>query len=67
MFSTGGDEINEECYAVDEPTQQQLNSTGLTFEESLSQFTVATHSVLEKMGKTPVVWEGECLATILIN
>lgn len=57
-FSTGGDELNEACYTADQETQQQLNSTGQTLEQALSNFTVSTHSALMAQGKTPVVWEG---------
>lgn len=57
LFSTGGDELNTNCYANDEPTIAALNSSGQTFEEALSTFTVSTHKALEKIGKTPVVWE----------
>ncbi|EIN12446.1 N-acetylhexosaminidase [Punctularia strigosozonata HHB-11173 SS5] len=57
LFSTGGDEINANCYTADTETQQSLNSSGLTFEEALSQFTVKTHKAIEALGKTPVVWE----------
>jgi hexosaminidase len=57
-ISTGGDEINEACYAADTQTQQLLNSTGQTFEQALSTFTVATHGALKQQRKTVVVWEG---------
>ncbi|KDQ62085.1 glycoside hydrolase family 20 protein [Jaapia argillacea MUCL 33604] len=57
LFSTGGDELNTNCYTNDSITQYYLNSTGETLEQALSNFTVKTHSVLEAMGKTPVVWE----------
>jgi len=56
-FSTGGDEINTECYAVDEPTQQALNATNQTVEQALNTFTEVTHGVLQAAGKTTVVWE----------
>jgi hexosaminidase len=56
-FSTGGDEINTECYAIDEPTQADLNATGKTLLQALNTFTQSTHEVLEKSGKTPIVWE----------
>ena len=59
LMSTGGDEINMNCYDTDSETQANLKSSGDSFEQALSAFTVATHSVLEKKGKTPVVWEGE--------
>ncbi len=58
IMSTGGDELNENCFTQDTETQQELNSTGLTLEQALSKFTVTTHSAIEKLGKTPVVWEG---------
>ncbi|KAI0060417.1 N-acetylhexosaminidase [Artomyces pyxidatus] len=57
MFSTGGDEINVNCYTQDGPTQQILNSTGQTLGQALSKFTQTTHGALEALGKTPVVWE----------
>ncbi|KIJ54523.1 glycoside hydrolase family 20 protein [Sphaerobolus stellatus SS14] len=57
LFSTGGDEINANCYTQDPLTQQLLNSSGQSFEQALSKFTQATHSTLIEMGKTPVVWE----------
>ncbi|KIK98528.1 glycoside hydrolase family 20 protein [Paxillus rubicundulus Ve08.2h10] len=56
-FSTGGDELNTNCYANDLPTQQQLNATGMTLNDALSSFTQTTHAALMAQGKTPVVWE----------
>jgi hexosaminidase len=63
-FSTGGDELNEACYAADTQTQQELNATGKTLEQALSEFTVSTHQALLKQKKTPVVWEGLLLRLI---
>ncbi|KAI0629981.1 N-acetylhexosaminidase [Trametes polyzona] len=57
LFSTGGDELNTNCYSIDEPTQAALNASGRTLEEALDVFTQKTHKVLEDKGKTPVVWE----------
>ncbi|KAK7689879.1 hypothetical protein QCA50_006518 [Cerrena zonata] len=57
FFSTGGDEVNTNCYAGDAETQSILNSTGETLEQALSNFMQTTHGALEKLGKTPVVWE----------
>jgi len=57
LFSTGGDEINANCYASDTQTQQELSAAGLNFEQALSAFTVTTHKAIEAQGKTPVVWE----------
>jgi hexosaminidase len=57
-FSTGGDELNTECYANDYPTQLQLNSTGETLNSALNTFTEVTHAALIAEGKTPIVWEG---------
>ncbi|KAI0927724.1 hypothetical protein AcV5_008183 [Taiwanofungus camphoratus] len=57
IVSTGGDEINMNCYNTDEETQLDLNSTGRTFVEALSDFTTGTHSALLAAGKTPAVWE----------
>ncbi|KZP12522.1 glycoside hydrolase family 20 protein [Athelia psychrophila] len=61
-FSTGGDELNAACYTQDTLTQQQLNKTGQTISQALSNFTVTTHAALEAKGKTPVVWEEMVLA-----
>ncbi|KAH7928429.1 glycoside hydrolase family 20 protein [Leucogyrophana mollusca] len=57
FFSTGGDEINSNCYAEDPQTQQILKSTGQTLDQALSAFTQSTHGALASMGKTPIVWE----------
>jgi hexosaminidase len=56
-FSTGGDELNTNCYTNDLPTQQQLNATGMTLNDALNNFTQTTHGALIAQGKTPVVWE----------
>ncbi|KAG6336864.1 hypothetical protein ID866_2222 [Astraeus odoratus] len=56
-FSTGGDELNTNCYVNDTATQQQLNATGMTLDSALDVFTQATHGTLIAQGKTPVVWE----------
>ncbi|KAJ7776774.1 glycoside hydrolase family 20 protein [Mycena maculata] len=56
-FSTGGDEVNTECYAQDPQTQAELKSSGKTLEQALNTFTEATHGALANLGKTAVVWE----------
>ncbi|KAK0464781.1 beta-hexosaminidase [Desarmillaria tabescens] len=56
-FSTGGDEINFNCYDQDEVTQADLAARGITITQALGLFTEATHGVLRAAGKTPVVWE----------
>ena len=56
-FSTGGDELNTNCYVNDTLTQQQLKSTDTTLAQALATFTNSTHSALIAQGKTPVVWE----------
>jgi hexosaminidase len=58
LFSTGGDELNANCYAKDPQTQVDLNSSGRTLEQALDVFTQATHGAIIAEGKTPVVWEG---------
>jgi hexosaminidase len=63
LFSTGGDEINAQCYADDAQTQRDLN--GRTLEQALDAFTQATHGALKDLGKTPVVWEGATYPIIL--
>ena len=69
FFSTGGDELNVNCFTQDAETQQLLNSTGKTFEQALDTFTQTTHQALEQLGKTPVVWEGEkrCPGALLVE
>ncbi|EIM86188.1 beta-hexosaminidase [Stereum hirsutum FP-91666 SS1] len=69
LMSTGGDEVNMNCYAADEETQVWLNETGKSIAEALSEFVLDTHEVLRNGsgseevngkvvgGKTPVVWE----------
>ncbi|EJC98414.1 N-acetylhexosaminidase [Fomitiporia mediterranea MF3/22] len=57
LFSTGGDEINANCYQNDEETQQSLSSSGKTIEQALDGFTNVTHKAVRDAGKTPVVWE----------
>ncbi|KAJ7205637.1 N-acetylhexosaminidase [Mycena rebaudengoi] len=56
-FSTGGDELNVNCYKEDARTQADLKQSGKTLEQALATFTSATHAALAKVGKTPVVWE----------
>jgi len=56
LFSTGGDEINAQCYQDDAQTQHDLG--GKTLDQALTSFTQATHGALRALGKTPVVWEG---------
>ncbi|TFY54309.1 hypothetical protein EVJ58_g8941 [Rhodofomes roseus] len=57
MVSTGGDEIQTYCYDMDEETQYDLNSTGRTFNEALTDYVRGTHGALAAAGKTPAVWE----------
>lgn len=55
--STGGDEVNTNCYNDDAETQASLNASGQTLDEALNTFLQATHGTLKKAGKTPIVWE----------
>lgn len=64
-MSTGGDELNEECYVQDPQTQADLQTSGQTLEEALSTFLQIIHGALREGGKTPVVWEGKWTCTIL--
>ena len=59
LFSTGGDEVNQNCYKIDEPTQAALTESGRSLEEALDNFTQVTHKALKDQGRSPVVWEGE--------
>jgi hexosaminidase len=67
MFSTGGDEVNTNCYDKDPQTQADLKAQGKTLEQALSSFVINVHSALAVIGKTAVVWEGansfECLGS----
>lgn len=58
LFSTGGDELNTNCYTKDAQTQADLKGSGRTLEQALNVFTQATHKSLTDLGKVPVVWEG---------
>jgi hexosaminidase len=58
MFSTGGDEVNTNCYDQDPETQVALNASGQTLEQALSFFTLKNHAALAALGKTPIVKEG---------
>ena len=58
MISTGGDEVQTTCYDDDEETQRDLDATGLTLNEALTDFVHGTHGALIDAGKTPVVWQG---------
>ncbi|KAH9850196.1 N-acetylhexosaminidase [Lenzites betulinus] len=57
LVSTGGDELNTECYAQDAETQADLKASGRTLEQALDVFTHATHAAIRAQGKTPTVWE----------
>ncbi|GLB38159.1 putative beta-hexosaminidase [Lyophyllum shimeji] len=57
LFSTGGDELNINCYVRDPQTQADLSKSGRTLEQALNTFTQSTHKALTDLGKTPVVWE----------
>ncbi|GLB38605.1 putative beta-acetyl hexosaminidase like [Lyophyllum shimeji] len=57
LFSTGGDELNANCYAKDNATQADLAAQQKTLEQALDTFTQATHAGLREVGKRAVVWE----------
>ena len=59
LVSTGGDELNTECYAQEAETQADLQAAGHTLEQALDKFTKVTHDALKAKGKTPIVWEGK--------
>lgn len=62
LMSTGGDELNTECYVQDAQTQADLKASGRTLEQALDVFTQTTHAAIRAEGKTPAVWEGEQLS-----
>ncbi|OCH90430.1 N-acetylhexosaminidase [Obba rivulosa] len=57
IMSTGGDELNTECYAQDPETQATLKETGQDLQQALSVFMQAAQGALQTQGKTPAVWE----------
>ncbi|KZT59402.1 glycoside hydrolase family 20 protein [Calocera cornea HHB12733] len=57
LFSTGGDELNTNCYVNDTIFQHALVEAGQTFGEALNTFVLGTHDTVRAAGKTPVVWE----------
>ncbi|KAG5644539.1 hypothetical protein DXG03_008193 [Asterophora parasitica] len=61
-FSTGGDEVNVNCYLRDAETSEELAKRGVGIEEVLGEFVQSVHEVLREGGKTPVVWEEMVLA-----
>lgn len=58
MFSTGGDEINTNCYEEDAETQASLSESGKSLEDALDTFTGRMHDVVRQSGRKVVVWEG---------
>ncbi|KAF7357392.1 Beta-hexosaminidase [Mycena sanguinolenta] len=61
-FSTGGDEVNANCYTQDNETQASLESTNKTFAQALDTFVQSNHAALRSVGKSAVVWEEMVLA-----
>ncbi|KAG5732634.1 hypothetical protein E4T56_gene16912, partial [Termitomyces sp. T112] len=57
LFSTGGDELNSNCYTQDNATQADLAAQGKTLDQALDTFVQATHAGLRSVGKRAVVWE----------
>ena len=58
FFSTGGDEVNVNCYNDDAQTQDELRVANVSLDEALNQFILAEHEVIREQGKTPIVKEG---------
>ena len=59
LFSTGGDELNLECYTNDTATQEALAAANQTLEEALNTFTMSTHGALTKLEKVGVIKSGK--------
>ncbi|ETW82220.1 glycoside hydrolase family 20 protein [Heterobasidion irregulare TC 32-1] len=57
LISSGGDEVNTNCYTQDAETQQQLDATGQNLAQALDSFVGSVHEAIRGSGKTPVVWE----------
>ena len=64
LFSSGGDEVNSNCYALDSETQAQLNATGSSQDGALDDFLHSIHGALRANGKTPIVKEGVSTNTV---
>ncbi|KAJ7626592.1 N-acetylhexosaminidase [Mycena polygramma] len=63
LFSTGGDELNANCYTQDNETQASLASGNKTIAQALDTFTQASHAALRSAGKSAIVWEEMVLST----
>ncbi|KAG8734073.1 N-acetyl-glucosamine-6-phosphate deacetylase [Ceratobasidium sp. 414] len=57
LFSTGGDEVNTNCYAEDQSVQNKLKEQNIPIDDALDKFTNVTHAAVRSAGRTPVVWE----------
>ncbi|GAA6022189.1 hypothetical protein JCM10207_003937 [Rhodosporidiobolus poonsookiae] len=56
-FSTGGDEINEACYAHEAAVSRTATLAKRNIDELLGPFVQSLHTAVRETGKTPVVWE----------
>ena len=65
LFSTGGDELNTNCYVNDTIFQDALMAANETFYGALNTYVLGTHDTVRAYGKTPVVWEGESVIRII--
>ncbi|ORX38063.1 glycoside hydrolase superfamily [Kockovaella imperatae] len=57
FFSTGGDEINQNCMLNDSLTMEKLNAFNWTLDQALNNFTAISQEAIHAVNKTVVVWE----------
>jgi len=61
-FSTGGDELNTNCYSGDAKSVQLLAASNQTLEQALTPFVLSTHATVHAANKIPTVWEEMAIA-----
>lgn len=58
MVSTGGDEVNLQCWEDDEATQTDLVAKGITINEALKAFIADLQGALRQLGKRAFIKAG---------
>lgn len=67
MVSSGGDEVNQPCWADDEQTQTDLQQKNITISEALNKFIIEVQGVFKKYNKTPFIKSGESSDVLLLD
>ncbi|KAI5481434.1 beta-hexosaminidase [Pseudohyphozyma bogoriensis] len=57
LVSTGGDEVNLNCYVDGTVTNSTLRARRMTVDDGVSELVGGAHDALRSEGKVPVVWE----------